>query len=667
MDSINQSQPTQKTENSYAEKFNIFIKSAQKKLGYNKWGTATKIALAAVPVLSTAGYLTYSYLKGTKTPDISDIKIADVVPQSSTTSSIGIALSTAAVVAINAFASQITDTATSTVSYAAKKGSDFIEYVYSEPQWVKDKFELAVSNVFSKFREKFPAIDEFVVEDEFDLLVSKIFKSEGIQADSDPITNHAQFLTNLRAVLKSDVFNTTLSKLEKKQETSPAHEALADTVLDLCSIRFEEGHFFEFFDDTLDMLGLKKNGNVKFSEEDFNTLDHIDPQHKMRKPQSNLESLQGFLNVNFDPHLKGNIPYFLATLNRVNLLRMGSITRQGLNSIEIIPEFIGYLESLLRDNKNHLYISLQNDIPKTFGKETIRNEAIKNLQSKYKNFFVAILAQDSDFYKQVGEHDKATQTSDEFLDLFEAEMFGENTGFYFPVEWKENPIFKNNVTSLLKSVHTILFNEGEEYQSKKLSREKRLDFIEIFYAYLSVYLMHWSEASNCNISCKDAIDRAAKLNSLILQLFLILNAKDNDKRYQRIHQVFTHMPAMWVRGRSILDHRRDRLITAFERMCDKRDRIQNYEPQFHRYDVNDPDDLFSFFPHDESIKFKIDLEKFFKEPEESKDQNLFEESKVLIDYEPLEIGDSVLERLDTLTLTIDDMLKHDFPDIHDKV
>lgn len=462
--------------------------------------------------------------------------------------------------------------------------SSFSHYIFPDPEWVKDKFDLAVKNIFYILSKNHISLDSLNENDELACLVDKIFE-DNIE-ENDPRTNHATFITNLRTALNSPIFKTALAnkKLENN-ENSPEHNRLVDLLIEICRIRFEEGYFYDFFSETMNEIGLSENKGVRLTSKDFKRLDHLKSEHQMSTSEVMIGKAQGHFNVSFDPNSKDNIPYAIGTLNisgkEIKLIRMGTPTMEGyLGNAKIIPEFKGYLESLLFQGKNYLYISLQNDQPKFLGTgdETGRNRAIKDLQLEYKNFFAVVLAHDSRFYKQMDKEGKpiGPQQSDVFLQHFYDEMMGEGTGFYFPEAWKNDPLFTGNIKELLSFVHKVIFNEND-YQSKELSRAERLDFIEIFYSYLSLYLMHYSKADCANASCKDAIDRGGKLNSLILQLLLSMTGKANNPSYQRIHQVLTHMPALWTKGRAILPGRRDRLIWAFDRMSNKMDNIEQHK------------------------------------------------------------------------------------------
>lgn len=488
-----------------------------------------------------------------------------------------------------------------------------LDSFFSNPQWVQDKFDLIVKNVFLKFDENHFPTDCMCSDNELAKLVRNIFEQK--DQSHDPRTNYTTFLKNLRNTLTSTLFENALAntKLNPNPNTVEQNQLVA-IVLEICRIHFTEGHYYSFFNKTLNDLGLSEEGEVKLNHEDFNKLNHLDSEHQMSWVKVLVERVESIASIHYDSHKQGNCPYAIATLNiadkNISLLRIGTPTiEEPFETAKVNPEIHGFFESLSfskpgQEEKNHLYISLQNDLPRTLGiaDERARNLAIKDVQKKYKNVFVVVLAQDSPFYKQLDHEGEPidSQGSDRFLENFYHEMFSDHTGFYFPEVMKNDSVFKKNVLELLKSVHQILFND-ENYQEKLLSRTERLNFIEIFYVYLAVYLMHYSKADSANISCKDAIDRAGKFNSLLLQFFLIMTGKANDRDYQRMHQVYTHMPAMWARGRSILLERRERLEWAFNLMCQKTEEIQHaglfvFNQEGEKIALIDPQTAIAFHP-----------------------------------------------------------------------
>lgn len=447
------------------------------------------------------------------------------------------------------------------------------------PNWVVDKYKIGVENIFSKladFDNAFARPDKATVSNkDLEKLVETVRNSA---KGTDPQTIHTNFLNALRAVINSKHYQDEFKNYCEGRNYDP----LVHTVHEICRIRFEEGNFHDFLDGLMTKIGIVGNGKVR--AEDFDIIDNLDPEFKISAFEVNLKKFFGHVNMNFDPHMQGNLPFVLGTLQigdkAVRLLRMGSPTIEGcIGKAEINPEFKGYLQHCMMKNKVHLYISLQNDKAKMAGTgdETGRNGAIKELQKEFpKNFFAVVLAQDSRFYKQVDAKGKAldSQNSQDFIAEFTDELLvKKDTGFYFPPAWKDDPEFVKSISNLLQFVLRTTY-EGK----MELTRQEKQDFIEIFYANLSLFLMLYSKADNCNASCKDAIDRAGKLNSLILKLAMIIEETIDEEIKQRLHKVLTHSPAFWTKSQAIIcshssdssNGRRERLISAEETMHDKR-------------------------------------------------------------------------------------------------
>jgi len=294
-----------------------------------------------------------------------------------------------------------------------------------------------------------------------------------------------------------------------------------------------------------------------------------------------FKKLTGHTNIGFDSHWQGNIPYKLFSTSLrgrfVNFLRMGTPTIEGLTGLaKITPEFKAYLDDLAFRKEQHLYISLQ----KRDGNEAGRTLALQNLQREpdRKNFKLVVLAQDSSFYKQKG---RGIQDADTFKKEFFLQMLEkEGSGFYFPEKWKNKRKFQDKLKNLLDDVHYVLFSN-----KVNLEKQEKLDFIEVYYAYLSIFLSDYSQAGSINISCKDAIDRAGKLNSLVTQLIMIIQGKAEDPRHRQVHGVLTHAPALAAKSQAVIaghgkdkaaSGRRERLVTALEVLKDPavRDRIR---------------------------------------------------------------------------------------------
>lgn len=451
--------------------------------------------------------------------------------------------------------------------------------------WEDQKYLLSLEAIKGRLQGSFQEIQEKCKSSNTELaskvpLLIQLLES----SENDPCTRHQNFLLALRDAL-------TLSL--DQQEVNGA-DPLVDFVLNICLLRFTGWNCYSFYENLIKRFlpDLDENGK-ELSITDFTTIEAAPRTEKMGYFTVEFKKLLGSINVCFDPAYMGNIPHRLFSFGvggrPITWIRTGTPTIEtGLSKASINPEFRGYLQALSRSNKKHLFISLQNLSPRRVkGDESKRNQALIALQKEFTDHFrIVVLAQDSDFYKQKGcpEIEKTIEFRKQFL----AELFSgkDDSGFYFPEDWKSENAFQKEVEDLFIHVHKIIY-EGKD----ELSKQEKLDFIEIFYAYLAIFLTQYSQADCVNMSCKDAIDRAGKLNSLVLKLVMIMQGKANSSAHKRMHRIWTHGPALFVKSQAIIGERRERLMSPFHIMTDPlvAERIERHNIPY----VGQPDGLIS--------------------------------------------------------------------------
>lgn len=428
--------------------------------------------------------------------------------------------------------------------------------ILKNPDWVEKKCKHALAPILGLFKTKNKSKKPSELKQEIGNL------KEILEDTSLTFTDqHAQFLGKLREIINRDDFKKEIKKKQQGQDYTHS----IDDILGICRTIFTDVHLYTFCEDLLRKIGLKSN---ILQNEDFETIDNAANDFKLPKIETAINRLGGHFNFRFDPHLQGNIPFALGEIELegkpVRLLRMGTPTIQAdpRESAQINPEFCTYLQSLAFEDKKHLYVSLQNDIPKIHGDETGRNAAIKALQTDFPNFRSVVLAQDSHFYKQSDLFENVNLWSG-FKKHFDNQMFGtKNHGFYFPDELRNEGTFRNESMALLDQMKDVLFPE-----KTSLTKEERLDLIELYYAVFVLYLAKKTNVDFVNVSCKDAIDRAGKTNSLILKMVMIAQELEDDKSLKK-HQILTHAAAFLVKSQAIIPGRRERLINAYNRICD---------------------------------------------------------------------------------------------------
>jgi hypothetical protein len=407
------------------------------------------------------------------------------------------------------------------------------------------------------------------------------------KGDGDFRGQYYQILDSLRRTCEHKDFQEAVAEgnLSALSVSNPVN-----IILNLCLACYHEVQLYSFSESLVDCMldaGKKRGENYeteiqehRISEEDFSRLTRIPSEVGAMRIAVEKGKLQGTVNVKFDPNKQSNVPYVLVDIDcltgsgeekKVRLLRMASPTIEGFLTEAIVnPEFKAFLIDRRRKRKHHTYISLQSVIPrpgslpntKALGDETGRNTAIRKLEDEFSDTFTfVILDQDSKFYTEPAGDEECTTVS--FKDLFLGQLLGlpKETGFYFPEKWIREETFREELEKVFDDVHKLIF--AEDGGSKVvLDLQERKDFVEIYYAFLILHILQKTSSDSANISCKDAIDRAAKTNTLLLKIVMIIEGKGDDAEAQKMLQKMAHAPALMVKKQAIIRKRRERLLSA---------------------------------------------------------------------------------------------------------
>lgn len=397
---------------------------------------------------------------------------------------------------------------------------------------------------------------------------------------------YQKFILKIREVLRSDAFKEEAAKYHRKEPCSP----YAEILIKICNYRFMEVHIYTFCEQLVTMItqkGLeelsKANPKKYLSYLENHPLDlplnvqfeavHAAPQVYKAPHLHLLWNLVQCLFGNHDPQRGGNIPYVLfdfemkqndGGIKNVRVVRTGTPTNQFFGSVEVNPEF----EVFVADNKKVLFIRLEDEQkrPLNIGDESIRNTAFKEFSLKYpENFFLTILAHDTDFYHQRNAFDDPDEqtplykTANDFKNAFLEEMLSdEKVGYYFPVDWKTDEEFVKRLSRLWDEIHDDVFEK-----KVVLFKQDRCNFIMAYHMRLLLELAKKTGADILICCCKDSIDRANILNSLLLLFILILFQKDQSIEHLRILKVFIHAATMIVKKRE-MNERKERLLSFLE-------------------------------------------------------------------------------------------------------
>lgn len=278
------------------------------------------------------------------------------------------------------------------------------------------------------------------------------------------------------------------------------------------------------------------------------------PLLKVARMIEREELLEGF-----DPLSQGFYPNQLYVLNSkhvdVSVLRLPSPTRQEvINRAEMVPEFRAWIGSMKAQGHHHLLINLQD---RTAWKEYARCVCLEENQVP-DVFSVITFPKHTEFYNQSGSYVQWDDAS-EFMKLCKDQLLSEQSGFYFPPEMKREEL-KDFVDPALSVIHSLFFGKKE-----RLTEQNRLDFIEIFYLFLTLKLVEILQVDSVSFSCKDGVDLGAAMDGQLFAFIKMMNGQSAwEKEESDLLLWILYSPALLARGRLIESSCLKRMVSALE-------------------------------------------------------------------------------------------------------
>lgn len=200
---------------------------------------------------------------------------------------------------------------------------------------------------------------------------------------------------------------------------------------------------------------------------------------------------------NLDPLLYGNLPTTLYQWKNTQIIRVPlpltystAWWKSFWQSPKVTPEFLTFLHT----QPSHFYINLMRRVGK---KEAPLSNALAQLERKEEHLYLITLDKNSSFYNQEGE---VPDAADAFKQLFLVKLLDPKGNYY----WSRhlNSSWPQELQAILNKTHNTYF-DGK----KELSKQERLDFIELAYLdIIDALVDKWSPAS-MNFTCHQAIDR----------------------------------------------------------------------------------------------------------------------------------------------------------------
>ncbi|MCH9613589.1 MAG: hypothetical protein SP1CHLAM54_05940 [Chlamydiia bacterium] len=379
------------------------------------------------------------------------------------------------------------------------------------------------------------------------------------------------FLSYLRTVVSSTDYMNTLE--QTFEELDPLRRALIHLTQRLCF------RLITRKPDSSDVMAhlysvLKRSYKEKFDPKTegmlayFNrVLDYHEGMSELLRHFPNgplFKTLDVFRRdvEKFDPIMQDNIPHRQFTLklhdNNTMVLRMGCPTwQETIDKAFVNGEFLCYLRHLKCVKEHHLLINLQN---RTSWEEFTRSETLEHIQldAEYAPACTIVtLAKDTEFYNQTDSFLKETNASTFKKMLAEQVKNGASCGFYFPKTVPDREI-KTFTKEALSFIHQNFF-DGKA----KLTRKSRLEFIELYYAFLTLKVMDIIKPQYMSLTCKDAVDSGPCASAM---LYGILRLLQGDEKWDEDEKIFflylIYAPALMVRERTVDLQRLSRLMSA---------------------------------------------------------------------------------------------------------
>jgi hypothetical protein len=268
----------------------------------------------------------------------------------------------------------------------------------------------------------------------------------------------------------------------------------------------------------------------------------------------------------YDPLMQNHLPEGLFTFELgekpVHCLKIPSFWRQEfIQKAEIVKEFDALMRSFTMGEKEDklLYVGLQD---RTSWQDFARCSALEEVCKKeqyYRRIYLFCLAKHTDFYHQSSEFSDMSCASSFIETFYEQVMGGAQSGFYLSESL--SPHVKKWLKPILSFVHSAIFKE-----KLILTKEERLDFIDIAYLYLVAMSLEVTGASFITFGDKDGVDASAAQTSLWYALNALQGGRAMSDEERGMFLYLLYSPALLLRERAVDERMFQRVASAIERI-----------------------------------------------------------------------------------------------------
>lgn len=379
------------------------------------------------------------------------------------------------------------------------------------------------------------------------------------------------FQAYLRSVLHHRVFQHILAMLDQEEE-NPLYKSILKVVNASLAAIFKQGGENQTLNALLryllsedqEVLSNKKHPMIWHRlANDYSSLQKTLKKHPNGPLNKVLEILEEGDFDFFEPYGHGVLPETLFKVrnleNHYSIHALATPTLQeNINHANVIDEFQQFLRDQLGKGKPILLLNFQDE---TSWKEHARTEALERMMSMHAADYLTLvtLPKETEFYYQEMPYETDHQYAIFKKHLIE-HVFDRATGFNVP-EKVCHEINEAWSEKLCDTIHQIFFS-GRNV----LTKEARMDFIEIFYLFFELKLIEVTKAEEVFMICKDGFDISSTAGMSLYVFLKLLQKKhlSNEEYEQIIDRLFKG--ALLNRQRILHPERFYRLISVLKLM-----------------------------------------------------------------------------------------------------
>lgn len=279
----------------------------------------------------------------------------------------------------------------------------------------------------------------------------------------------------------------------------------------------------------------------------------------------------------YDPMMHDNLPTQLFSLyvqeRKIQFARWPSPTNQEyINKVQVSEEFKAFLYACFHEHmvSTALMINLQDRLTWKEHSRSVALEELANRESFARHIEVATLPKDNEFYHQLAPYSQENQ-AEAFMNALKEQVGDASCGFLVPAPLKAE-LMKEFIPQVLQGIHRVFFSA-----KNVLTREQRLDFIELFYLFLELKMIEKVKPDIVGFTCKDGLDVSLSSAAEIFLLLKLINQERLSEMDKENLEVMIFGPCLMNRERLMLPDRFNRMTGTMKVIESARDQL-GYKP-----------------------------------------------------------------------------------------